>query len=98
MTTREKTDKLPPLEKIAMLASDLDHLRSQFERQITQEQSLDDLVDLISLDELSGQFGVSLATMKTKLQEVGGKVFKLGKKHVIRKINFLEVLEQLEQP
>jgi hypothetical protein len=97
MTTREKTDSLPPLEKIAVLASDLDILRSQMEQQIIQEKSLDDLVDLVWLDELSGQFGVSLGTMKTKLQAVGGKVFKLGKKYVIRKVNFLEVLEHLEQ-
>lgn len=97
MTTREKTDRLPPLEKIAVLASDLDILRSQMEQQIIQEKSLDDLVDLVWLDELSCQFGVSLGTMKTKLQAVGGKVFKLGKKYVIRKVNFLEVLEHLEQ-
>lgn len=97
MTTSEKTEKLPPLEKIAMLASEFDLLRSQVEHQLAQEKSLDDLVDLIGLEELSCQFGVSVSTMKTKLQAVGGKVFKLGKKHVIRKVNFLEVLEHLEQ-
>ena len=69
MTTREKTEKLPPLEKIAMLASEFDLLRSQVEHQLVKEKSLDDLVDLIGLEELSCQFGVSVSTMKTSSKQ-----------------------------
>ncbi len=97
VTTKEKTEKLPPLEKIATLVSDLDQLRIQVEHQIIQEKPLDDLVDLVFLDDLSSQTGVSIDTMKKKLKEVDGKVFKLGKKYVIRKINLLEVLERMER-
>jgi len=97
VTTKEKTEKLPPLEKIATLVSDLDQLRMQVEHQIIQEKPLDDLVDLVFLDELSSQTGVSIDTMKKKLKAVDGKVFKLGKRYVIRKVNLLEVLERMEQ-
>lgn len=96
VTTKEKTEKLPPLEKIAMLVSDLDQLRMQVEHQITQEKPLDELVDLVFLDELGSQVGVSLDTIKKKLKAVDGKVFKLGKRYVIRKVCLLEVLEKME--
>ena len=68
-----------------MLVSELDSLRSQVEHQITQDQSLDGLVDLAGLNELSEQFDVPLSTMKNKLQAVGGKVFKLGKNRLFEK-------------
>jgi len=35
--------------------------------------------------------------MKNRLLKAGGKILKLGKKYVIRKVRFLEVLEALEQ-
>lgn len=97
MTTLEKTHKLPPLEKIATLVKDLDELRSQVTQQISQEQPLDDLVDVVCLDVLSEQFYISVVSLKKKLELAGGKVFKLGKKYVIRKVCFLEVLKKLEQ-
>ena len=96
MTTRERTEKLPPLEKITMLVNEIDQLRSLVEQQVVKESSLDDLVDILLLDELAVKFGVSVETMRKKLDVSGGKVFKLGKKLVIRKIHFLEVIQALE--
>jgi len=96
MTIREKTQNLPPLEKITFLVGEIDHLRTQLDQQIMQEKSLDDLVYLLFLDELCEKFGISLETMRKKLVALGGRVFKLGKKFAIRKIHFLEVLEKLE--
>ncbi|MFK7911103.1 MAG: hypothetical protein AB8F34_10975 [Akkermansiaceae bacterium] len=64
---------------------------------LTNDQSIDELLDVLHLDELSEQFSISQEQMRKKLRLAGGKVFKLGKKYVIRKVNFLCVLETLEQ-
>lgn len=96
MTTIQRTEKASPLEKFIVLAGDLDQLRSRVE-QITQtEQSIDDLCDTLEVEELGKRYGVSLETMRKRLKQAGGQVFKIGKKHVIRKVRFLEVLEALE--
>ena len=95
MTTAQRTEKLPPLEKISVLAGDLDQLRQRVEG-ISGNQSLDDMLEVIDVVELGQQFGVSAECMRKKLRLAGGKVFKMGKKYVIRKVAFLEVLETLE--
>ena len=96
MTTIQRTEKASPLEKFIVLAGDLDQLRSRVE-QITQtEQSIDDLCDTLEVEELGKRYGVTFETMRKRLKQAGGQVFKIGKKHVIRKIRFLEVLEALE--
>lgn len=96
MTTTQRTEKATPLEKFVVLAGDLDQLRSRVE-QITQtEQSIDDLCETLEVDEIGKRYGVSSNTMRKRLKQAGGQVFKIGKKHVIRKVRFLEVLEALE--
>ncbi len=97
MTTKEKTDKLPPLEKITTLVNDLDQLRFVVQNQVKQNQSLDELIDYLYLDELSDGFGLSAALMRKRLLAAGAKIFKLGKRYAIRKVGFLEVIERLEQ-
>ena len=95
MNTSQRTEQVSPMDKFHVLASDIDQLRNRVE-QITTESSIDDLLEVIELDQLGERFGVSLATMRKRLTEAGGNVFKIGKKHVIRKVRFLEVLETLE--
>ena len=57
---------------------------------------MDDMLDVVELEDLGKRFGVSAEAMRRKLQRAGGKVIKMGKKHVIRKIALLEVIEKLE--
>lgn len=45
---------------------------------------------------LGERFGMSQDSMRKRLRMAGGKVFKLGKKYVIRKVALLEVMEKLE--
>jgi len=78
------------------LAGDIDQIRQRVEN-VTNQQSIDDLLDVLDMDELSQRFGVSPDSMRKKLTQSGGKVFKLGKKYVIRKITFLGVMENLER-
>lgn len=54
------------------------------------------MLEVLDVVELGQQFGVSAECMRKKLRQAGGKVFKMGKKYVIRKVAFLEVLETLE--
>ena len=95
MTTVEKTERLTPLEKFAVLAGDIDQVRLRIES-IQAQQSVDDLLETLDISELGEKFGVSMETMKKRLIQAGGTVFKMGKKYVIRKVRFLEVLETLE--
>jgi len=96
MTTFERTEKVSPLEKFAVLAGDIDLLRQRVEN-LHSEQSIDDLLDLIEIEELAKRFGNTTDLMRKKLTRAGGRVFKLGRKYVIRKVCFLEVLEKMEQ-
>lgn len=96
MTTSQRTEKVSPLDKFVVLAGDIDQLRNRID-QISTEQSIDDLLEVLEVEKLGLQFGVTLDTMRKRLQLAGGKVFKMGKKWVIRKVGFLEVLESLEQ-
>lgn len=96
MTTSQRTEKVSPLDKFVVLAGDIDQLRNRID-QISTEQSIDDLLEVLEVEKLGLQFGVTLDTMRKCLQLAGGKVFKMGKKWVIRKVGFLEVLESLEQ-
>lgn len=96
MTTVERTEKVSPLDKFAVLAGDIDLLRQRVEN-LHAEQSIDDLLDVIEIEMLAKRFGNTSELMRKKLSKAGGKVFKLGRKHVIRKVTFLEVLEKLEQ-
>ena len=94
-TTRERTGKVTPLEKFDVLAMDIDLLRHRVEN-LQSEQSMDDLLAVIEVEKLAVKFGVSPATMKKKLAAAGGQVVKIGKKYVIRKVSYLQVLENLE--
>ncbi|MCH1508513.1 MAG: hypothetical protein L7T84_04855 [Akkermansiaceae bacterium] len=96
MTTRERTEKVSPLEKFVVLAGDIDRLRNQVEN-ISLDQTIDELLEIIEVQDLAKRFGVSVLLMKKKLRAAGGSPFKLGKKWVIRKVGFLEVLQHLEQ-
>jgi len=94
-TTRERAGKVTPLEKFDVLATDIDLLRQRVEN-IHAEQSMDDLLELIEVEQLAAEFGVTFFTMRKKLISAGGQVVKIGKKWVIRKISYLQVLENLE--
>jgi len=96
MTTLERTKKAPPLDKFLVLAGDIDHLRNRMD-QLNGDQSVDDLLEVLEVEKLGKRFGVTLETMKKRLENSGGKVFKMGKKLVIRKVKFLEVMESLER-
>ena len=78
------------------MAGDIDRLRQQVDN-LVGEQSIDGCLDVIEVDELSERFGISSELMRKKLRMFGGKVFKLGKKFVIRKIQFLRVIERMEE-
>jgi len=95
MTTVEKTERLSPLEKFGVLAGEIDQIR-QLINNFQSEQCVDDLLETLEMAELGEKFGVTPETMRKKLIEAGGGVFKLGKKYVIRKVRFLSVLEFLE--
>ncbi len=83
------------MEKISVLATDVDSLRRQIEN-ITTDQSIDSRLEVVEVSDLAERFGTSVNLMRRKLTAAGGKVFKLGKKYVIRKVIFLEVLQRLE--
>lgn len=95
MTTREQTEKVTPLEKFGILAGDIDLLRNQVET-MTSDQSIDELLEILEIQDLAKRFGVSIPLMRRKLALAGGRPFKLGKKWAIRKVGFLEVLQHLE--
>lgn len=95
MTVFQRVEEVTPLEKFIVLARELDSLRYRFD-QYSKDQSIDDLLEVVEIESLALRFGVSSITMQRRLREVGGKVFKIGKKHVIRKIALLEVYEALE--
>ena len=95
MTTTERTEKVSPLDKFAVLANDIDLLRYRLDN-VNCEQSIDDLLEVIEVESLAERFQNTPDLMRKKLSQAGGKVFKLGRKHVIRKVCFLEVLENLE--
>ena len=95
MLLSESISKLSPLDKITALFNEVDRLNTRME-QITSEQPIDELLDVFDMHELGKKFAISPQLMRKKLTLAGGKVFKLGKKQVIRKINFLNVLEKLE--
>ena len=59
-------------------------------------QSIDDLLAVLEVAGLGERFGMSQDSMRKRLRMAGGKVFKLGKKYVIRKVALLEVMEKLE--
>jgi len=96
MTTIERTEKVSPLEKFSVLAGDIDLLRQRIET-LQREQSTDELLEVIEVEALAKQFGNTTDLMRKKLSRAGGRVFKLGRKYLIRKVCFLEVLESLEQ-
>jgi hypothetical protein len=96
MTTRERTEKVTPLEKFLVLAGDIDLLRNQIEN-LTTDQSIDELLEVIEVQELAGRFGISITLMRKKLSNAGGRPFKLGKTWAIRKVGLLEVIQHLEK-
>ncbi|BCX48578.1 hypothetical protein HAHE_24860 [Haloferula helveola] len=95
MTTAQRTASLTPMDKLAVLVGDVDQLRTRIEG-IAAQQSIDDMLEVLEIEALACRFGVSQDTLRRRLREAGGKVFKLGRKHVIRKVAFLEVIETLE--
>ena len=95
MTTVERTQKVTPLEKFSVLACDIDLLRQKLDN-LNIQQPLDDLLDVVEISELAKRYGASEDLMRKRLRLAGGKVFKLGKQYVIRKVVLLEVLQKLE--
>lgn len=95
MTTVERTQKVTPLEKFSVLACDIDLLRQKLDN-LNIQQPLDDLLDVVEISELARRYDASEDLMRKRLRLAGGKVFKLGKKYVIRKVVLLEVLQKLE--
>lgn len=95
MTTQERTEKLPPLERFNLLAAEIDRLRERLDI-VNTDRSIDDSLELIELDDLRIKFQSSIPSIRAKLSSAGGCVFKLGKKYVIRKISYLRALEHLE--
>ncbi len=95
MNARERIRKVTPLERFDVLAGEVDALGDRL-RMLSREQSVDELLEVIDVAELGQRYGVSRETMRKKLTEAGGTVFKLGKKQVIRKIKLLEIIEALE--
>lgn len=95
MTTLQKTEQISPLEKFVVLARDIDQIRQRLE-QVTTDQNVDDLLEVIEISELANRYSTTEETVKKRISNAGGKIFKIGKKWVIRKMNFLEVLEKLE--
>lgn len=96
MTTLERTEKVQPMDRFQILAVDIDQLRNRLEL-LSGDQSIDDLLEVLEVESLGKQFGVSTEAMKRKIGRSGGQVFKMGKKYVIRKVKFLEVMELLER-
>lgn len=92
----EKIERVSPMERFIVLAREMDRLK-EVVSQLDEGRSVDDLLDLLEVDELSERFSISPALMRKKLKMAGGKVVKMGKKYVIRKVNFLEVLQGLEE-
>ena len=78
-----------------MLACDIDLLRQKLDN-LNIQQPLDDLLDVVEISELAKRYGASEELMRKRLRLAGGKVFKLGKQYVIRKVVLLEVLQKLE--
>jgi len=96
MTTRERTEKVAPLEKFDILAADIDLLRQRIEG-LQSGQSMDSLLEVVEVEELASRFGVSLDAMRKRLSLAGGQVFKMGRQFVIRKVSLLQAMENLEQ-
>lgn len=97
MTTSERTAVASPLDKFEVLAADIDDLRVKIQS-LHGTQSIDDQIEIVNLKTLSRQHGLSLPTVRRRIEEAGGRVFKIGGQVVIRKVKLLEVFEQLELP
>jgi len=95
MTTRERVEKVTPLEKFCVIAEDVDRLREHL-KMVDGSQSLDELVEVVNVAELADRYEIKPQMMRAKLKNAGGKVFKIGKKWVIRKVQLLTVLELME--
>ena len=80
MSLIKTASNLPPLDKISVLLTEVERLGTRMEN-LTNEQSIDELLDVLHLDALCEQFSVSQGQMRKKLRLAGGKVFKLGKKN-----------------
>jgi hypothetical protein len=96
MTTRERTEKVAPLEKFDVLAVDIDLLRQRIDT-LKSEQSVDLLLEVVEVETLARRFGVSVDAMRKRLTLGGGQVFKMGRQFVIRKVSLLQALENFEQ-
>jgi len=62
MTTRERTDKVMPLEKFGVLATDIDLLFQRIEM-LQTEQSIDNLLEVVEIAELAKRFDVFFKAM-----------------------------------
>ncbi len=96
MTTRERTEKVAPLEKFDVLAVDIDLLRQRIEG-LQSGQSMDSLLEVVEVEKLASRFGVSSDVMCKRLTSAGGQVFKMGRQFVIRKVSLLQAMENMEQ-
>jgi len=83
------------MEKFDVLAGEIDQLRSQVDY-LNGQQSMDDLLDLVELEELAAKFGSPEKLLRKRLKDSSADIFKIGRKWVIRKIKLLHVYEALE--
>lgn len=95
MSAKERIGRVTPLERFDVLAGELDALKDRL-AMMSREQSTDELLEVVNVADLANRHGVSTATMRKRLTEAGGTVFKFGKQHLIRKIKLLEVFERME--
>ena len=84
------------MDQLSVLATEIDQVKARMET-LQQEQSIDSLLEVVEIKDLSDRFKTTPDSLRRKLKLAGGKVFKVGKSYVIRKVALLEVWENLEQ-
>ena len=95
MTTREKTKKVAPPVKFAVLAGDIDSHRQLMEK-LQSGHSVDYLFKMIEVEQLVAELDVTLIIMHNKLKAACELVTQIGKKYVIREFSYLTAPGNLE--
>tara|TARA_R110002096_G_scaffold427509_1_gene638262 strand:+ start:1617 stop:1943 length:327 start_codon:yes stop_codon:yes gene_type:complete len=98
-TTSELVSKAVGMEKLIILGQAID-LNTKRIDSIGGRESMDDQLETIEIQSLAQQYGVKPDTMRRNLCLTLGDnaVIRIGKKWVIRKIQFLKFLQILETP
>ena len=94
-TTLQQVQQALGTDKFTVLAVAVDQALEARNREV----SLDEQIETLDVQELAGNYGTSLETLRKQISDaVGpGAVFKLGKKWVIRKQTFLQFLQARER-